>query len=381
MKILPLKSLLFSLILLVLAGCGKPTSSGGGPPQGDFPTNVVGAPVTVEPLKETLRLVGTFEAPDEVIVVSKIQGGVEEIAIQEGQKVEKGQLIARMDDDKIQARLLDARARKRLAVSNLERAEELRKTNSISSQEVDEAIAESDRAAAALALLEEELEDSRITAPMPGRVGEILVSKGQIVPIGQTLTELIRTDPIEVRFEVPELYVGLIEEGLKVEIATDAYRDQVFEGTVSFLAPALRNTTRTLPVKANVPNPDGKLRPGMFGNVELVIREVADAMFVPESAVMQQGTQNMVIVRNPESFRSEFRPVQVGVRQGGRMQIVSGLSPEDLVVAEGTMKMFFPGMLLNFTEDSRNYGLEPSMAPMPEPAPEEVDEETTDEPG
>jgi len=343
--------------------------------------NVVGAPVTVEPLKETLRLVGTFEAPDEVIVVSKIQGGVEEIAIEEGQTVEKGQMIARMDDDKIQARLLDARARKRLAASVLERAEELRKTNSISSQEVDEALAEADRAAAALALLEEELEDTRITAPMAGRVGEILVTKGQIVPLGQTLTELISTDPIEIRFEVPELYVGLVAEGLVVEISSDAYTDDVFEGTVSFLAPALRTTTRTLPVKANVPNPDGKLRPGMFGNVELVLRELPDAMFVPESAVMQQGTQNMVVVRNPESFRSEFRPVRVGARQGGRMQIVDGLKPDELVVAEGTIKMFFPGMLLNFTEDSKKYGIEPSMAPMPEPPPEESGPETTQEPG
>lgn len=334
----------FAPILLLISGCGKPTSGGGGPPQGDFPTNVVGAPVTVEPLKQTLRLVGTFEAPDEVIVVSKIQGGVEEIAIREGQVVEKGQLIAKMDDDKIQARLLEARARKRLAVANQQRAEELRKTNSISSQEVDEALAEADQAAASLALLEEELEDTRITAPMPGRVGEILVSKGQIVPLGQRLTELIRTDPIEVRFEVPELYIGLIREGLEVEMTSDAYPDALFTGTVSFLAPALRTSTRTLPVKARVANPDGKLRPGMFGNIELVLSEIPDALFVPESAVMQQGPQNMVVVRNPTTFRSEFRPVQVGTRQGGRMHIVSGLEPNELVVAEGTIKMFFPGM-------------------------------------
>ncbi len=138
---------------------------------------------------------------------------------------------------------------------------------------------------------------------------------------------------------------------------------------MSFVAPQLNTRTRTLPVKAVVANPEGRLRPGMFGKVELVLSENETAMFVPESAVMQKGTTTQVIVRNA-GYRAEFREVQVGVRQGGRMQIVEGVSPEDLVVAEGTIKVFYPGMLLNFTEDSNRYGLEASMAPMPEPAPE-----------
>jgi membrane fusion protein (multidrug efflux system) len=201
---------------------------------------------------------------------------------------------------------------------------------------------------------------------MDGILAEHMVSVGQVVPQGQELMMLVQQNPLEISFEVPEQYLSAIKERLAVNVRTDVYGEDTFSGELVYLAPRLRTSTRTLPVKAAVENTDGRLRPGMFGKVELVLSEQEEAMFVPESAVLQKGTTNQVIVRNPETYRAEFRDVEVGVRQGGRMQIVRGLEPDDLVVAEGTIKVFYPGMLLNFTEDSRRYGLEPSMAPMPE---------------
>ena len=355
--------------LTLLVGCGKPPSAGGAPPEGDFPTDVVGAPVTVEALRQSVQLVGSFQAPDQLLVVAKVDGGVMSLPVEEGTFVKKGELLATIDDRKISARLKDAKARRDLAQATLDRAEGLRKTNSISVQEFDEARAELDRATATIALLQAEFDDTKVKAMMDGVLTEHIVSVGQVVPVGQELMTLVQLDPLEISFEVPERFLAAVEAGLAVNIRTDAYGGEVFNGELVYLAPRLSTTTRTLPVKASVPNPDGKLRPGMFGKVELVLREIPDALFVPETAVMQQGTQSMVVVRNAESFRSEFRPVQVGVRQGGRMQVLDGLSAGELVVAEGTIKMFYPGMLLNFTEDSRRYGLEPSMAPMPEPPP------------
>jgi membrane fusion protein (multidrug efflux system) len=340
--------------------------------------DVVGAPVTVEPLRQSVQLVGTFQAPEELQVVAKVGGEVLSLPAREGSPVQKGDLLATIDDRKIKARLDDARARRTLAQATLDRAEGLRRTNSISVQEFDEARSELDQATATIDLLQAEFDDTRMTAQIDGVISEHLVSVGQVVPVGQELMTLVKLDPLEISFEVPERYLAVVEEGLTVNIRTDVYEQEVFTGELVYLAPRLRTTTRTLPVKASVPNPDGKLRPGMFGKVELVLSEIPDALFVPESAVMQQGSGNMIVVRNPETYRSEFRPVEVGVRQGGRMQIVSGLSPGDQVVAEGTIKMFYPGMLLNFTEDSRNYGLEPSMAPTPVPA-EPSSEATTDE--
>lgn len=364
--------LLFTFAFL-LSSCGKPPSGGGGPPEGDFPMNVVGAPVTVEPLRESVQLIGSFQTPDLLIVVSKVSGGIMSLPIEEGSLVKKGDVLATIDDRKIKARLADARSRLKLAESTLKRADELQKTSSISLQELDEAQASVDQAAASIDLLQAEFDDTVVKAGMDGVLTEHMISVGQVVPEGQELMTLVKLDPLEISFEVPERFLSAIKTGLKVNIRSDAYGDELFEGELVYLAPRLRTSTRTLPVKAVVPNSNGKLRPGMFGNVELVLNELADAMFVPESAVMQQGTNTQVIVRN-QGFRAEFRDVKVGVRQGGRMQIVEGLSPDDLVVAEGTIKVFYPGMLLNFTEDSKRYGLEASMAPMPEPPPEAAPE-------
>jgi membrane fusion protein (multidrug efflux system) len=338
----------------------------------------VGAPVTLEPLRESVQLVGTFQAPDQLLVMSKTSGDVMSLPIKEGMRVEKGDVLATIDDRRIKARLADARARLKLSEATLARAVELRESRSISAQEFDEAQASVDQAVASVDLLEVEFDDTTIEAKMDGVITEHLVSVGQVVSDGQELMTLVQLDPLEISFEVPERYLAAVNEGLTVNIRTDVYGDETFTGKLVYLAPRLRTTTRTLPVKAEVSNPDGLLRPGMFGKVELILSEQEEALFVPESAVLQQGTQNQVIVRNPESFRAEFRNVEVGVRQGGRMQIVSGIEADDLVVAEGTIKVFFPGMLLNFTEDSRRYGLEPSMAPLPEPAPEGTEEETTD---
>lgn len=358
-------TLLFIPVLL-LSACGRPPSSGGGPPEGDFPSNVVGAPVTVENLRESVQLVGTFQAPEQLLVVSKTAGGVLSLPVKEGSHVEKGDVLATIDSRKISARLAEAESRLTLTKATLKRAEALKETNSISAQEFDEARAAVDQAEASIALLKAEYDDTTVTAKMDGVITEHMVSVGQVVPEGQELMTQVRLDPLEISFEVPERYLAVLNQGLKVNIRTDVYGDEVFEGELTYLDPRLTVSTRTLPVKAEVPNPDGKLRPGMFGKVELVLREKEKAMFVPESAVMQQGRSNQVIVRNPETYRAEFKTVDVGVRQGGRMQIVEGLDPDDLVVAEGTIKVFYPGMLLNFTADSNRYGLEASMAPMPE---------------
>lgn len=334
--------------------------------------DVVGAPVTVTNLQVNLTLVGGFLAPDEVEVVSEVTAEVLELPVEEGTAVEEGDLLVRLDDAKILSRLREARSRITLAQATFTRAETLRGTNSISEQEFDEARAAVDQAEASFALLREEFDDTRIHAPMSGRIGEHHISRGQVVQAGHTLMNLVRLDPLEVRFEVPERHIGGLADGLKVEVLTDAYPGETFTGRVSYLSPQLNRATRTLGVKATVPNPEGRLKPGMFGRVNLVLDEIPDAMFVPESAVRQRGADTVVFVRN-EKGRAEPRDVTVGLRQGGRMQIEEGLSPEDIVVAEGLIKIG-PGMLLNFSEDSRRYGIEPSKAPTPapetEPAPE-----------
>ncbi len=347
-------SLFLSFVLLL--GCGRPPSSGrGGPPEGDFPVNVVAAPVTSMPVRESVRLVGTLVSLDELNVSSRIMGELVEIHVGQGREVFEGDLLFSLDQDRLLARRSETASRLALAESSLERIRRLRESDSATEQELDQATAAKEQALAQMELLEAELRDTRIRAPFSGRLGERMVSVGEIVQTGTPLARLVRTDPLEVRFEVPERHLGALREGLRVILVSEAFPEDSFEAEVSFIAPELRMTTRTVPARATVTNEKTLLRPGMFVRVSLVLDERPGALVVPEAAVMQRGTDT-VVLRQDEDGRAEERSVRVGLRFDGRMEIREGLAEGDIVVVEGLMKAR-PGMLLHFSPESERFGL------------------------
>lgn len=327
----------------------------GGPPEGDFPVNVVAAPVRRMPVRETVRLVGSVVSMDELSVSSRVTGEIVEIHVRQGQTVSEGDLLFSLDQNRLLARRAETASRLALAKSSLERIRRLRASESATEQELDQAEATKEQARAQMAILEEELRDTRIRAPFPGRLGERSVSVGEIVQPGSPLIRLVRTDPLEARFEVPERHVGVLEEGMTVELRSEAFPDERFDAEVTFVGPELRTSTRTVPVRALVENEDGRLRPGMFVRVNLVLDERPDALVIPEAAVMQRGTGTFVL-RQDGDGRAEEKEVRVGLRFDGMMEIREGLSEEDIVVVEGLMKTR-PGMRLNFSPESRRFGL------------------------
>lgn len=362
------KFLPFPLFILLLAACGRPPSGGGGPPPGEFPVNVVGAPVTVDRVVESVRLTGTFTATEQVLVQSRVTGEVTEIHVERGEKVKRGALLLLLDSARIEAQLQENQARLDLAKTTFARNQRLRESDSATDQEVDESRAQVDQLRAQRALLEDQMRDTRLLAPFEGRVGDREVSVGQVVQPGQLLFDMVKTDPIHIRFEVPERFTGALRDGGSVRVESDVFPGEDFEGKLVFLAPSVRESTRTLPVRAELPNPDDLLRPGMFARVFLVMEERPEAMLVPEGAVVQRGNGTSVIVRNDEG-RAETVSVVTGVRQNGMIEIREGLEPGQSVVVEGHM-MIRPGSLLNFTERSRRFGLEPDPPPQREPATE-----------
>lgn len=356
----PLKLLLLSLFSgFLFTGCGRPPSGGGGPPEGDFPVSVVAAPAKAVDLQDTVRLVGSLEASEEVHLLARMQAEVMEIAFGQGDKVESGDLIARLDDARLQARLAEATARQRLAETNFARTERLRAVNTATDQELDEARGALDQANAAVQVLQDELRDTRILAPFSGRLGERLVSVGQVVQPGERIFTLTRLDPLEVRFEVPERFAGALRPGMTAMLRSSAFPEEDFEAEVVFIAPQAERRTRTLPVRARLENPDERLRPGMFARVELVLEERANALVIPEAAVMQRGDQAMVLKQNEEG-RAAMQPVRVGLRLDGRVEIREGLREGDIVVVEGLLKAR-PGVKLAFSAASEDFGLDPSL--------------------
>jgi membrane fusion protein (multidrug efflux system) len=360
-------ALLFIACLTALAtlatGCGRPPAAGGGPPE-DYQVMAVVAPVNPRPVDITLDVVGGLTARNAVDVVSEIPGIVADLLFTEGATVQTGDILVRLDDEKLKARLAEAEARFTLAATNFRRSEELRSSGTISSAEFDQAQAEFSVAEATLNLLRRELADTVIAAPFTGVIGARLASPGQFVTAGEPITRLTATDPLEAEFQVAEQFISRLKTGQTIALRSIALPDQPIAGTIFFIDPALEPRSRTALVKAVVPNPDGRLKPGLFGTVSVLLERRANALVIPEASVRYTGDQASVVVMNTED-RAEFRNVTVGTRFPGEVEIVEGLAPGERVVVEGFQKMG-PGTGIMISPESARYGLD--VPPPPEPA-------------
>ena len=322
-----------------------------------FPVSAVVAPVQERVLEEKIFLVGSMNSIEEVELVSEVDARVTEILFQEGQPVEKGQILLRLDDRKLASALAEMQARHDLARTNLDRSATLLKRETIAQQDYDQAKAEFDTSGALLELAQERLDDATVRAPFPGVMTERLVSTGQYMSRGDALASIVQVDPLEVEFNVPERYIGQLVDGQRIEIGVEAYPARSFAGDVAFISPRVDRDSRTVLVKARVPNPDGLLKPGMFGSLELIFRAREAALVIPEAALSYRGDQASVVVMDAEG-KAEFRPVSVGLRIAGEAEVISGLSIGERVVVEGYQKMR-PGSTILISAESARFGLAP----------------------
>ncbi len=305
---------------------------------GNFSVSVVAEPVKQERIEEKISLVGSLAADEAIEVKNQIAGLIEQIGFDEGQSVKKGQMLFMIDAKKLNASLTQAEANANLAQTTFDRLESLISAGAISQQEFDQA--QSDLAAkkAEVDLIRAQLNESVITAAFDGMMGERLVSVGQYVDQGTLLTYLISQDPIKAEFRVPERFLGQLKEDQIVQVTVAAYPDEIFEGEVYFIAPQIDEQTRTALVKARIPNPDGKLRRGMFANLNLIVSVRALALTIPEIALIPKGEEIFVFVVDSES-KAQMKPVRVGLRLAGKAEIVQGLSAGENVIVEGFQKV------------------------------------------
>lgn len=331
-----------AIALGFFTGCGG--SSGDGSMQ--MATRVVAAAAHLEPLIEQLSLVGELAASERVEIRAEIDGLVSEIGFVEGQAVSSGDLLFKLDDSKLQASFAEAKANFTLAEAKLRRSELLQKNRTISVQDYDQARAEYETARATVERVREELSDASVKAPFQGVMGARLVSPGQYVTQGTPLGLVLVMNPLKLEFEVAERYLGRISHNMEVKLAVAAYPGEKFSGRVFFVSPEVNAATRGVLVKAEVVNSDGRLKPGMFSNIDLILQTKEQALLIPESALMFAGERVSVFAITAEKA-AELREVQVGLRSAGKAEILSGVKPGEWVIAEGLQKVG-PGAPLVF---------------------------------
>lgn len=295
--------------------------------------------VEQSPMRDGFSALGSIDASLRVEIVSEIDAVVRELPFSEGKPLAKGDLIAVLDDEAIAAEAARAEALAKQAEANYKRSVKLRQEDTISDQELERVETDWRVAEANRALAEARLAKTRIRAPFSGVAGRRRVSPGAFVRTGEVITGLGRLDLLRVTFAAPERFAGRLRPGMAVEVRTPAYPNEKFEGKVTVVDPILDPESRTIALVAEVPNPKGRLKPGMSGDVLLVMAEREDAMSVPDEAVFAEGTQNFVFVVGPDSVVHKAA-VRLGTREADRVEVESGVNAGDLVVRAGHQKLF-----------------------------------------
>lgn len=341
------KVLALALAAVVAAGAywymRAPANAPAGPAAGAGPaTGGSGMPVEAEVLAaqrlaHEIVAVGSLRSDESVTVSSEITGRLASIHFAEGQPVSAGDLLFKLDDSVHAAELEQAKASLKLSQSDHDRAQELFARRLISVRERDAAAAKLDVDRAAVALAEARIAKTRIRAPFAGVTGLRRVSPGDYVNPGQALGSLEALSVLKADFRLSEAALSVVRVGQTLNLQVDSYPGESFPGKVYAIDPKLSEDTRSVGVRARVPNPDRRLRPGLFATVRLVIAENPAALMVPEQAIVPQGDSLFVYVI--EDGKAARRPVQVGQRRGGRAEIVSGLSAGDTVITAGVQKI------------------------------------------
>ena len=311
-------------------------------------TGVTLAPVLARDLEERIEATGELRAKDSARVAAEVAGRVTETPYEEGSRVAVGTIVMRIDPerhalerDAARAGLAQAEASLQEQERTLLRMRELHASKVASRERLDQAEtatklarAKLEGARAQLSMAERAHGDANVAAPFAGLIGRRLVSRGEFVQPGQALFELVALDPIEVEFRLTERDVARVRPGIPVDVRVAPYPDQTFRATVTVVAPTVDPQSRTLRVRAELPNADGRLRPGLFARADLGVSHRTGVVMIPEEAVLQRA-DGAIVFRLDGPDRVERLVIETGAHDAGSLEVMRGLAPGDRVVTRG----------------------------------------------
>ncbi|NWH08016.1 MAG: efflux RND transporter periplasmic adaptor subunit [Alphaproteobacteria bacterium] len=323
-------ALLFGSRLFNLSGEGVSERKGNVPV-------VVAETVAMTVFVDSIEALGTARANESVDITAQTTDTVARISFKDGDRVEKDQILIELTSTEEDADLSSARAELAEAEKQLLRLIELARTGSASQSRLDQQRGTRDSAKGRVSAIEARLADRLIRAPFAGVLGLRNVSTGTLVKPGDVITTLDDVSIIKVDFTVPETYLSALAVGQTINAASEAYPETRFAGTVTSIDSRVDPVTRAVIVRAEIPNTEGQLKPGMLMSVELV-RRSREAAAVPEGAIVPVQTQRFAF-RLDADLKAERVEVRTGARKPGYVEILSGLDVGDLVVTEGTNKV------------------------------------------
>ena len=317
------------------------------------PAGMRGGPTPVEAIiikagnaDEIINVNGSTVPNEEVIIMSEVPGKVTKVLFKEGTVVRKGALLIQLDVAELKAQRDRLIVNQKLKRTIAERLEGLYKREGVSLQEFEIAKAEADQVDAELNLINVQLEKRTIRAPFNGLLGLRQVSEGSYLSPGTAIVNLVSLNPINVEFSVPERYGRGVNKGTKVQFVLDGSNDPL-SAIVVAKESNVDATTRTLKLKAEAPNPNGRILPGAFANVSVNLRSFAGAIMIPTQAILPDLEGKKVFVF--KSGKATPVDVETGIRREDFIQVTKGLSIGDTVITTGIMQIR-PGAEVNITK-------------------------------
>lgn len=331
----------------LVALLAMPVSSQSGTPE------VVVQAAVKETISNPIEALGTLRANESIRLTSNITKTVTEINFDDGERVEKGRVLVEMTSAEELAQLEEARTDAQNAERQLTRIQALAEQGAASRSQLDDRQREYDSARARYNAVSARVEDLRLKAPFDGVVGLRNISVGALVSPGDLITTLNDDSKMKLDFTLPAVQMQSVEKGQRIVARTRALGDRTFEGEVYSIDNQVDPVTRSITVRALLPNEDGELKQGLLMTVDLSTRE-REAVLMSEAALMSRGSEHYVYVvtESEDGYQAERRTVGVGQRFVGYFEVTEGLEEGERVITHGLQKVRSDQPVQVMTEES-----------------------------
>lgn len=341
------RALFVPLLAVALVACGSDAQAGdAGDPAGEGASqpsfqrviNVEVLPLEVQPFQEVIRITGTVRANQDVTLSAEESGVVRELLVPRGAVVRQGDPLVRIDDAVLRSQVREAEARAALARETWERRQRLFEEDRVGAELAYlEARYQAEQAEAQLATLRQRLEHTVVRAPINGVVDERLVEVGTLVSAGTPVLRMVQIDPVKVAGGIPERFAQDVRPGARARVNFDVLREEDFEAEVRFVGSTVNPRNRTFEVELILPNPGRVIKPEMVANLEIARRDMAEAVVIPQNALVrvEEGFVAFVVGEEAGNPVAQVRRVRLGATQRNLAVVEEGLEPGDRLIVVG----------------------------------------------
>jgi membrane fusion protein (multidrug efflux system) len=302
-----------------------------------------------ERVEDKIRSTGSVIANEEVELRSEIAGKISRIAFREGSSVQRGELLVKIDDSELQAQLLKLQSQEKLAREVENRRRLMFDSKLISSEEYERAVNELNSTLADIVLTKARIGKTGIRAPFDGIVGIRYVSEGSFVSSATRIASLQNISSVKIDFSVPERFVNDVRKGQEIQFRLTGMEGS-YTGEIFAIEPKIDPTTRTVLLRAQSSNKDGKIIPGAFAEIELILRQLESALMVPTEAMIPElGGQSVYLLKNGQA---QPQRVETGLRTNRTIQLTSGVQAGDTVITSGILQIR-PGLPVRLAEETQ----------------------------